>query len=402
MENATKATGGDNDLMVDVENAMKNPGLYMNELLGGMMTPLMLACNRNHMGVVKRLVKAGASLDVRNPKGRTALMVASQEEHVEVAEYLLQAGASLELEDSSGVSALGFAANKGNCELVEAFLKAGANVKSRQGSSAVHGAAASGKVDVFALLVRAGAETNTPLVGTFPLDTASVLGHYDLVEWMLSHVGIAHCGGDSGGAKAFLLATSTNHVDIMQLLIDVGKYDGEVLGFALLNAVVGFYEHAVECLLQRGDDVEYLELALMYAVRGYKKHGFASSRLVRRLMDAGAQPTKMMHDEKTWTTVLDTIVKMKEKETEEKHLQRLNAVYHLLLQEDAVHSLSFLWPSLSSPAATPAATPAKPAPPPAQPVVVRPVRKSGEASSRVVLLELFRYARKVDLSVRNA
>lgn len=386
MENALKATGGDNDLMVDIENALKNPGLYMDKLLGGMMTPLMLACNRNHIGMVKRLVEAGASLNVKNPKGWTALMVASQEEHIEVAKYLLQAGASLELEDSSGVSALDFAAKTGNCELVEAFLKAGANVESHKGSSAVHGAAVSGKVDAFALLVRAGAEMNIPFVA---LDTASVLGHYDLVKWMLSHVGIARCGGDSGGVKAFLLATSTNHVDIMQLLIDVGKYDGEVLGFALLNAVVGFFEHAVECLLQRGDDVEYLELALMYAVRGYKKHGCASSRLVRRLMDAGAQPTKMMHDEKTWTTVLDAIVKMKEKETED--LERLNAIYHLLLQEDALHSLSFLWPSLSSPAATAAKS-----------VVVRPVRKSGEVRKSVVLRELLRYARKVDLSLAGS
>jgi ankyrin repeat protein len=61
---------------------------------GKKMTPLLYAAESGYLAVVQRLVAAGARLDVRDAKGRTALALAEEEGHEDVVRWLREAGAS--------------------------------------------------------------------------------------------------------------------------------------------------------------------------------------------------------------------------------------------------------------------------------------------------------------------
>lgn len=73
-------------------------------------TPLMLACQRGDLEMVKLLhLKGGAKLDGRDKLRRSPLMHAVIDGHAAVASYLLRAGVLIDHVDSSGNSALLYA-----------------------------------------------------------------------------------------------------------------------------------------------------------------------------------------------------------------------------------------------------------------------------------------------------
>lgn len=334
-------------------------------------------------------------------------MLAVSSKHAEMVELLLRAGASLEIEDKLGITPLVRAAINGDYGMMKILVEGGAMVDSGQKKTALHYAAFSGEVDAFAMLVGAGAKLENPdETGRVALEIASMKGHYDVVDWMLSRTGIARCGGQSEGGQALWLAASTGHTEVMQLLTDVGVCSPSDLGKALLEAVHFCQEDSVKFLLKFDDYLyAHIQQALIWAIEEYRE-GCASSRITRQLMEAGARTTYTTCDKDedgnpTFETPLGKVARLREEETEEKHVKRLDAIHRLLLQEDAVHSRSFRWPSLSS-STTTAATPSTPSTPASSDapsdntpaVVVRPVRRSREATSRVVKGALFRYSRK--------
>ena len=79
------------------------------------------------MFLADRLLKAGASVDVKGPNGQTALWMASRGGHLGCVARLLKAGATPDRPDASGASALYAAAGGGRDAVVEALLAAGAD-----------------------------------------------------------------------------------------------------------------------------------------------------------------------------------------------------------------------------------------------------------------------------------
>lgn len=404
-----------NDKFNKTKNLLASNAFNIDEPTDDGWTSLMISSFQNHLRIVELLVQAGASLDAQNNiTGRTAVMLAVRLQHVEVVKLLVRAGASLEIEDKQGITPLVRATIIGNGEILQALLRGGAVVEVGQ-KTALHYAAFGGNVDAFAMLVGAGAKLENPdETGRVALDIASLEGHQDVVDWMLSHTGIARCGGQSEGGQALWLAASTGHTEVMQLLTDFGVCSPSDLGKALLEAVHFCQEDSVKFLL-KFDNYLYghIQQALIWAIGEYKE-GCASTRITRQLMEAGARTTDTTCDKDedgtpTYETALSKVARLREKETEEKHVKRLDAIHRLLLQEDAVHSRSFRWPSLSS-STTAAATPSTPSTPASSDtqsdntpaVVVRPVRRSREATSRVVKGALFRYSRKtMDTEVKK-
>ena len=64
-----------------------------------MYSPLHIAVLRNHPAIVRRLVVAGARLDVRDREGNTPLHLAARRGHVECGEALLRSIANQEISD---------------------------------------------------------------------------------------------------------------------------------------------------------------------------------------------------------------------------------------------------------------------------------------------------------------
>ncbi len=72
-------------------------------------TPLMEAATRGDVAVVRRLLEAGADLDLKTKYGQTALMLAVGEARVGVAQLLLEYGAKTDAVDYLGMTAWKYA-----------------------------------------------------------------------------------------------------------------------------------------------------------------------------------------------------------------------------------------------------------------------------------------------------
>jgi len=120
-------------------------------------TPLALAAQGGHVGVMKLLVARGADVDKPGKYGSTPLYLAAQEGHLEAVEVLLEVAASVGLSTTDGTAPL-------------------------------HAAAFNGHVDVVALLLAAGADCNLRnKYGRTPLDAAAGNEHADVVELLHAH-----------------------------------------------------------------------------------------------------------------------------------------------------------------------------------------------------------------------
>jgi len=85
-------------------------------------TPLMWAAYSGHVTVIEQLIKNKVELDSWEAEGNTALMFAVQEDELEAAECLLKAGASLFVRNKSGVTPFDWASKRHHAQAV-ALLK---------------------------------------------------------------------------------------------------------------------------------------------------------------------------------------------------------------------------------------------------------------------------------------
>ncbi len=75
-----------------------------------------LFMNNNIFSIVDLLIKAGATVDMRNNKGETALMLALNARQYAIVDLLILAGADLGARDEEGKTALDWALKSEWCE----------------------------------------------------------------------------------------------------------------------------------------------------------------------------------------------------------------------------------------------------------------------------------------------
>ncbi|CAM9703108.1 unnamed protein product [Ectocarpus sp. 13 AM-2016] len=336
----------------------------------------MMASMMGYSHIVKTLLEKGANVSsVTNP-GITALHIGcAQEGPVAVVELLIGAGADVEA-TSEGWTPLHGAAEKGSREAVRALVKAGANPDRRRptGVTPLHIAARSGRLDTLRELLRLKAN---PLLefepppssvgcGSAPLDIAAQNGHSDIVRELVQQLGIEGCDPKNGGEPALYVAASEQHVDIMAILTNAGVVD--TTGLALLGAAGHGREVSVKFLLRQRhkESKGGVEDAYMNArnIDGYTPLVFSihscfsqAPRIARLLADAGADMTSAVQVINSMgelvfdgTPLAFTTSRLREKiengqPATEEHLHTLEAIRRLLLRVEAVHAVSWLWPS---------------------------------------------------------
>ncbi|RFU81526.1 ankyrin repeat-containing domain [Trichoderma arundinaceum] len=191
--------------------------------------PLYIASELSHMGVVKRLIAAGASLTADT--GSTALHAATHGPG-DITDFLLEQGVPIDAESSYEWTPLQLACHLGNLVAVESLLR--------------H---------------RDFQEYLTPDLPDQPLLLAVTRGYYKVTEALLRH-GADPNVQDQEGSTALWEAISSNRVDICRLLL-AHKADPNLVSeharSPLLNAVIRNNMDIIKLLVEYGADVNRQE-----------------------------------------------------------------------------------------------------------------------------------------------
>ena len=157
---------------------------------------LITAASIGDLDLVNRLLKAGASHQAVDERGRSALLAAVYNRRGDVARALIMAGADVNQKDGESNSAFLLAAATNQIDVVRLSLSHGADIRStdRYDGTALIAACQHGNVEVVKLLLRAGV----------PVDRVNQLGWTALLETIIL--------GDG----------SARYEEIVQLLLDAG------------------------------------------------------------------------------------------------------------------------------------------------------------------------------------
>ncbi|KAF5609187.1 ankyrin repeat domain-containing protein [Fusarium pseudoanthophilum] len=132
-----------------------------------------IACVKHgNLTQLKRLLDAGADINVLSTSCRSALSVAAEYGHRQLVDFILQIGGFLDLQDSNGESALWWASRSNHVGVVQRLLELGAQVDlpDSDGNSPLCVACQNNLVDIAECLLKAGGNPNgTTHYGMTPL-----------------------------------------------------------------------------------------------------------------------------------------------------------------------------------------------------------------------------------------
>lgn len=200
--------------------------------LPGLATPasaLLQAARDGDLSAVKQALAAGASIESRDPDGRTPLLLATHGRHLPVALWLIERGADVNAQDKQRDSAFLLAGARGHTEIVRAALQAGADLRStnRYGGTALIPACHYGHVDTVRLLLTTAIDVDhvNRLGWTALLETV-ILGdggatHQQIARLLLER-GAQPNLADNDGVTPLQHALRRGHADMATLLRAVG------------------------------------------------------------------------------------------------------------------------------------------------------------------------------------
>jgi len=185
---------------------------------------LIQAAERGEAVVVRRLLSAGARIDARDQRGRTALLAATQRNRVAIARFLIQEGADVNAKDFIQDTPFLLAAAEGRLEILKMALNAGADVKdtNRYRGNALIPAAHHGHVEAVKLLLATAIDKDhINNLGWTALLEAVILGdggppHTEIVRLLVAagaNVGIV----DRDGVTPLAHAKRRGHTEMVHI-----------------------------------------------------------------------------------------------------------------------------------------------------------------------------------------
>jgi tetratricopeptide (TPR) repeat protein len=117
-------------------------------------SPLMEAAFKGDLAELKRLLNAGADVNVKDDDRSTSLMVAASQGHMAIVHELIAKGADINMQNKYGWTSLMLATSAKHTEIIKLLLSNGADpkIKKRDGSTAFTIAERVGLANLFSLL----------------------------------------------------------------------------------------------------------------------------------------------------------------------------------------------------------------------------------------------------------
>jgi ankyrin repeat protein len=145
-------------------------------------TPLVMAAEHGHAGVVRLLLERGADINASDDSDDTALHYAADKGHEEVVPVLLSRGADSSRQSLNGFTALRSASLHGHLSIVRQLLQhtggRGVDEGDFHGCTALRWACIKGHVEVARVLLLAGADhTIAAHMGLTPRQVAELFGN---------------------------------------------------------------------------------------------------------------------------------------------------------------------------------------------------------------------------------
>ena len=153
------------------------------------------AAEAGDLTALRRLLDAGAAVDTRDARRRTALLAATHANRIEAARLLIERGADVNAQDTMQDSPFLYASAQGRLEILRLTLAAGADLKStnRYGGTALIPAAHHGHVETVRELLKTKIDVDhVNRLGWTALLEAIILGdggatHAEIVRLLVAH-----------------------------------------------------------------------------------------------------------------------------------------------------------------------------------------------------------------------
>jgi uncharacterized protein len=229
---------------IEIINTLLEFGTNINRKDEDGWTALMYAVLKDYPEIVKYLIRSGADANIESPQGECALYIAAFSGHQEIFAELfsltspqMRQEAELKLSQvlqekqreaavKPGVRGLISSASVGDILKVKKAIETGINVNSTDevGETALRAAVAGRHLDLTILLVEAGANVNTIVLGMPILHHAAVFSTPQIVKYLIQS-GANLNARDLNGCTALMRLTSSPYPDreaISQILQEVG------------------------------------------------------------------------------------------------------------------------------------------------------------------------------------
>lgn len=175
---------------------------------------------------IKRLISAGANINIKNTFGATTLFMASQNGCNEIVKYLINNNADIN-QTFKGATPLWIASQQGHIDIVESLLDANCDVNNRigTGETPLYVASQNGHLEIVKMLLKNKAEIEfTHDDGMTPLYKASEKGHERVVKILLENKANPNIANNKGITPLFI-ASQYGHANIVKLLV---KYHANI------------------------------------------------------------------------------------------------------------------------------------------------------------------------------
>ncbi|KAI3417693.1 hypothetical protein GPALN_012168 [Globodera pallida] len=187
-------------------------------------SPWLIACEKNHLDIVKLFVENGQDIEVTNMYGATGLIVVCIEGNANLVRFLLSEGARVDWTTDKGVPPLFFAAGQGHLEMCADLVAKGAavNEESNNGFSPWLEACGKGHLHIVEFFVENGQNIEfTHSNGYTALIIASAFGKTNVGHFLLSK-GARVGRTNAFGLPALFFAAKEGHLEMCKELVARG------------------------------------------------------------------------------------------------------------------------------------------------------------------------------------